>query len=217
MTVKEVIDIAKGELGTVENPPNSNCVKYNDWFYNRQSVSGAAYPWCCVFISWLFRKEPKLIKKTASCMDLYNWFKMNGQIVKKPQAGDIVFFKYNTNSRFTNHVGLVISVSADGKVINTIEGNTSTSSQDNGGKVMQRNRYNNIVGYGRPKYSDSGNTAQEPTPVNHSAELEKVARDVIAGKYGNGNDVRKANLARAGYNDYEAIRKIVNRLKKEGK
>jgi len=214
MTVKEVIDIAKGELGTVENPPNSNKVKYNTWFYGRE-VQGADYPWCCVFICWLFRNEPKLIKKTASCMDLYNWFKKNGQLVKNPQAGDIAFFKFNTNSRFTNHTGLVISV--DGIVKNTIEGNTSTTSQDNGGKVMQRNRYSNIIGYGRPKYSDSGNTAQEPTPVNHSAELEKVARDVIAGKYGNGNDVRKANLARAGYNDYEAIRKIVNRLKKEGK
>lgn len=213
MTVKEVIDIAKGELGTVENPPNSNCVKYNDWFYNKQGVSGAAYPWCCTFICWLFRKEPRLIKKTASCMDLYNWFKMNGQIVKSPQAGDIVFFKYNTNNRFTNHVGLVISV--DGKIINTIEGNTSANgSQDNGGKVMQRNRYSNIVGYGRPKYSDK--VSSVGVSDDKPAELEKVARDVIAGKYGNGKAVRKANLERAGYN-YDAIQAIVNRILKEGK
>ena len=160
MTSKQVIDKAKAELGVCESPANSNNVKYNTWFYGHE-VSGNQYPWCCVFISWLFKAEQGLCKKTASCVDLLSWFEQRGQVVKVPQAGDIVFFKYSTNARRTNHVGLVVSV--NGNVINTIEGNTSTTSQDNGGKVMQRNRYSNIVAYARPKYTI--NTTIDEKPV----------------------------------------------------
>lgn len=151
MTSKDIIAKAKVEVGVTEYPANSNKVKYNTWFYNKE-VSGSAYPWCATFISWIFR-ETNLIKKTASCLDMLEYFEKNGQIVKEPQAGDIVFFKYSTNNRRTNHVGLVISVA--GNQIQTIEGNTSLNNQDNGGAVMIRTRSKNIVAFARPKYSDS--------------------------------------------------------------
>lgn len=32
MKIKDAIKIAQGELGIKENPPGSNCVKYNDFF-----------------------------------------------------------------------------------------------------------------------------------------------------------------------------------------
>ena len=148
ITAKDIIDRAQKEVGVFEHPANSNNVKYNTWFYGKE-VSGASYPWCAVFISWLF-KDTNLVKKTASCVQMLEWFEANNRIVSRPQAGDIVFFRYKTNNRRTNHVGLVIGVS--GKQITTIEGNTSTSSNDNGGKVMRRKRTSNIVGYARPKY-----------------------------------------------------------------
>ena len=204
MTAKQIIDIAKKELGTKEYPPNSNNVKYNTWYYGHE-VSGAAYPWCCVFISWLFKAEQGLCKKTASCENLLSWFESKGQIVKTPEAGDIVFFKYSTNGRRTNHVGLVVS--ANGNVINTIEGNTSNSakgSQDNGGIVAQRNRYNNIVAYARPKYQSS------PTALPERKTVEEIAAEVIAGKWGYGND-RRQRITNAGYN-YDEVRKIVNAI-----
>jgi peptidoglycan hydrolase-like protein with peptidoglycan-binding domain len=81
---------------------------------------------------------------------MLEWFERRGQIVKDPKPGDIVFFKYPTNTRRTNHVGIVVA--ASGRVINTIEGNTSVTNQDNGGCVMQRNRTSNIVAYARPNY-----------------------------------------------------------------
>jgi len=81
---------------------------------------------------------------------MLEWFEAHNLIVHTPQAGDIVFFKYSTNNRKTNHVGLVIDVKE--KTIVTIEGNSSQSSNDNGGKVMKRTRSKNIVGYARPKY-----------------------------------------------------------------
>ena len=91
---------------------------------------------------------------------MLEWFEGNNQIVSNPQIGDIVFFNYNNSVRKVNHVGLVIGVS--GGTITTIEGNTSTSSNDNGGKVMKRVRKANIVGYARPKY-DKANQSKRPT------------------------------------------------------
>ena len=145
----EIIARAIKEVGTSESPANSNNVKYNTWFYGKE-VSGNEYPWCATFISWLFRDHQELCKKSASCLELLEWFEKQGRLIKKPQAGDLVFFKYNTNNRRTNHIGLVIGV--DGKTLTTIEGNTSLTSQDNGGKVMKRTRNKNIVAYARPKY-----------------------------------------------------------------
>lgn len=201
MTTTKIIEIAANEIGVCENPPNSNNVKYNTWYYGKE-VSGAGYPWCAVFISWCFRTEQALCKKTASCVDMLDWFEKKGQVVRNPQPGDIVFFKYSTNNRRTNHVGLVIGV--DSKVITTIEGNTSTSSQDNGGKVMRRNRYSNIVAYARPKYSDNTTVKAEKKTI------EEVAKEVIDGKWGNG-PVRRQKLTQAGYN-YVEVQKIVNKL-----
>lgn len=165
MTAQDLIRIAKAELGTKESPPNSNNVKYNTWLYGKP-VSGSGYPWCAAFVSWLF-KGTGLVPKTASCLNMLEYFEKKGQIVKQPQTGDIVFFKYSTNNRRTNHVGIVVSVS--GNVINTIEGNTSTTSQDNGGCVMQRNRTSNIVAYARPNYD--GVLIKQPTPTNQRQVL----------------------------------------------
>lgn len=152
ITAQNIIDTALAEVGVTEYPPNSNRVKYNDEYYG-QSVSGSAYPWCCVFVWWVFAQhDPCLVKKTASCQDLGNWFNAQGRWHSNPQVGDVVFFKFNTNDRWTNHVGIVKAI--NGAVIETIEGNTSVNSDDNGGAVMIRQRSSNIVGYGRPAYSE---------------------------------------------------------------
>lgn len=203
MNAKQVIERAKAEIGVTEYPADSNLVKYNDWLYGRKGVSA---PWCAAFISWLFKPEQGLCKKTASCLEMLEWFEKRGQTVKDPQPGDIVFFKYPTNNRRTNHVGLVVSV--NGNVINTIEGNTSAKgSQDNGGMVMQRNRYSNIVAYARPKYQQGVLTV-----ISKKKSVEEIAAEVIAGKWGSGND-RRQRLTRAGY-DYAEVQKLVNQILK---
>ena len=93
-----------------------------------------------------------LIKKTSSCKDLLEWFEANGQIVDFPLPGDIPFYKYPTNDRRTNHVGLVTNVNSVDDY-STIEGNTSSTSNDNGGAVMSRKRSTkNLVAFARPKY-----------------------------------------------------------------
>lgn len=152
-SAKDIVNTALAEVGVTEYPPNSNKVKYNTAFYG-QEVSGSAYPWCCAFVWWVFAQhKPCLIKKTASCQELGNWFNQEGRWHSSPEVGDIAFFKFNTNDRWTNHVGIVKSI--NGNVIETIEGNTSVNSDDNGGAVMVRQRSSNIVGYGRPSYTES--------------------------------------------------------------
>ena len=150
-TVDDILKTALAEVGVTEYPPNSNNVKYNTAYYGHE-VSGSAYPWCCTFVWWVFAQlNPCLVKKTASCQDLGNWFNSQGRWHSDPQIGDVVFFHFNTNDRWTNHVGIVKDIK--GSMIETIEGNTSVSSDDNGGAVMIRQRTSNIVGYGRPDYS----------------------------------------------------------------
>ena len=153
-TAKDILDLAESQVGITEYPPNSNNVPYNTAYYGHE-VSGSSYPWCCVFVWWCFNQfNPCLVKKTASCQDLAQWFKDNGKWGSTPHPGDVVFFKFNTNGRWTNHVGIVKEVLEGGLKIKTIEGNTSINSDDNGGAVMERTRSSNIVGYGRPAYSE---------------------------------------------------------------
>lgn len=155
MRANDIIKIALAEVGVKEIPANSNNVKYNTWFYGRQ-VSGASYPWCCAFVSWVFYKAGagNLIKKTASCADMLQWFKSNGRfITKNPQPGDLIFYKFGNNGRASDHIGIVEKV--NGNIYTCIEGNTGINSQNNGGEVMIRARFSKIVGFGRPAYDDN--------------------------------------------------------------
>ena len=175
ITAKRIIDKAQGEVGVCESPANSNNVKYNTWFYGHE-VSGASYPWCAVFISWVFNGTG-LCPKTASCAQMLEWFEAHSQITKSPQAGDIVFFRYSMNNRRTNHVGLVVDVK--GNVITTIEGNTSKNSNDNGGRVMRRKRSSKIVGYARPAY-EGATIARKTVRMGSKGEDVKYLQQKLA-------------------------------------
>jgi len=209
MTPLDLIAIAMKEVGITEYPPNSNNVKYNTWFYGHE-VSGAAYPWCAVFVSWCFRSEPSILKKSASCTTILNDCKTKGMIVDSPQKGDIVFFNFSNPKSTTKaeHIGIVVDVQAD-KII-TVEGNTSSNnkgSQDNGGMVAKRTRTSCMVGFARPNYIKATNT----TPTTKKS-VDEVARDVIKGKYGSGAN-RKAKIEAEGYN-YAEVQKRVNEILK---
>lgn len=195
----DAIHIAQGEIGVTEYPPNSNKVKYNTWYYGKE-VSGSAYPWCVTFIQWIF-KDTKLLKKTASASDLGAWFKNNGQWSSTPQKGDMIFFNFHTPSRLADHIGIVESVNNDGSIV-TIEGNTSTKSNDNGGAVMRRTRKDKIVGYGRPKYDD----ATTPTTTTKRATLSEKANS-------RGSDViyLKKRLTSMGFGNLDLNTDIYNK------
>ena len=158
-----IINVAKSQIGVCEKG-STNYVKYNNAYYGRE-VSGSSYPWCCVFVWWVFNQAGAADLfygggKTASCSTLRSYHWNAGQKVETPQAGDIVFFNFDGGTS-TQHVGIVIGVNASGTV-STIEGNTSGSgSQSNGGCVMAKERNKKyIVGYYRPKYPYNYNASK---------------------------------------------------------
>lgn len=154
VTAQKVIDLAKSQLGVKEQPADSNTVKYNTAYYGKV-VKGSVYPWCCVFIWWLFNQlgASELFyggKKTASCTTLYNYYKKCGQVVSTPKPGDLVFFKFNKKT--IQHIGVCVSSTASS--ITTIDGNTGVGNEANGGAVMLRTRAkSNVYGYARPAYA----------------------------------------------------------------
>lgn len=157
-TVEDVVKIATTELGTKEYPFNSNSVKYNDWYYGKH-VEGSAYPWCMVFVQWVFNKvDVKLPKKTASCRDLMNAAKHVNQFVTKDyKVGDVLLYSFTATNRMPTHCGILVDIASDSAIDRyiAIEGNTSNSNEANGGEVMKkRRRMSQIVGAVRPIFSE---------------------------------------------------------------
>ena len=139
-------------------------------------------------------------------------YKKKNALDTTPKIGAQVFFTKNGQTSGCYHTGIVYAV--DGTYFYTVEGNTSGANGvvRNGGGVAKKqysiSAYKGKVLFGHPKY-DSVVTTQQTTAAKKS--LSAVAKDVKAGKYGNG-EARKAALKAAGYTDAEIkeIQDIVN-------
>ena len=142
-TVSELLELARRQIGVKECPPNSNNVRYNTWYYGRE-VSGGAYPWCMVFVQWVFdQADVKLPVRTASCGALMRAAKAAGcWVTKGYQPGDVVIYDFPGGAA-TDHCGIVESV--DGTYTSAIEGNTGSGSDADGGQVQRRNRACSVI------------------------------------------------------------------------
>ena len=155
MTAERLLTLARGELGVTEQPAGSNRVKYNTDYYGRE-VSGTGYPWCCTFMWWLFRQAGASAlffggKKTAYCPTLLNHHRKQA-VCDDYRPGDVIFFNFSGKSGAA-HVG--ICEGWDGTHITTIDGNTGSGNEANGGAVMRRTRHKKyIVGAYRPAYRE---------------------------------------------------------------
>ena len=155
MTADKILNIACREIGVKESPANSNRVKYNTAYYGRE-VSGGNYAWCAAFVWWCFREAGASSlyyggKKTAYCPTLKSYHKTQA-VSGGYQPGDVVFFNFS-GGKNAAHVG--ICESWDGSYITTIDGNTGTGNEANGGAVMRRRRHKKyIVGAYRPTYQE---------------------------------------------------------------
>jgi len=161
MSMKKVIEVARGELGTCEEPSGSNIQKYGAAF----GLNAA--PWCVIFLWWVFQQAGERMAffgggKTASCSTLLRWYREQGLTVPvdEVQVGDIVILNFHW-TKDTEHCGLVTevnrwAVTRELMQIQTIEGNTSVNgSQDNGGMVAEKTRYPyQIVAVCRPQYKE---------------------------------------------------------------
>ena len=173
-TVSELLEIARRQIGVKECPPNSNNVRYNTWYYGRE-VSGSAYPWCAVFAAWVFdQAKVKLPIRTASCGALMRAAQSAGQWVTGDyRPGDVVIYDFPGGAA-TDHCGIVESV--DGSYISAIEGNTSSTSDADGGAVERRARkFSQIVGAVRPSYDKE----VEEVRYNTVSECPAWARETV--------------------------------------
>ena len=150
--------------------------------------------WCSTFVSAVAVKlgYTNIIPTECGCEKHIQLFKNIGAWVedenRTPKAGDIIFYDWEDNGSGDNkgssdHVGIVEKV--EGNTITVIEGNINNAV---GRRNIQVNgRY--IRGYGVPKY--------DVETVTSNKSNEQIADEVIAGKWGNGED-RKTNLTNAG-------------------
>ena len=225
--VQKVIGYAVSQVGVTETPKGSNKNKYAEMidtqfpdFYNGKK-NGAA--WCDVYVDACFLicfgedETLRLLcqpKKScgAGCKFSAGYFKDKKQFHNTPEVGDQIFFYDNKGE--INHTGIVYKVE-DGYVY-TVEGNS--------GDEVKKHRYQisnkKIAGYGRPLWKQDAETIADNAPVKPTTSQkpqntvlkseEEVAKEVVAGKWGNGKE-RQQRLTEAGY-DYNAIQKIVNQM-----
>ena len=179
-TACQVVDIARKELNTTEDPPNSNRTKFGAWY----GLNGER--WCAIFVAWLFAQaQMDLRAKLGLGLEYTPTFaalgRRSGWEVPRDQvrAGDILLFQFPGHLRI-HHAGICAEdgVKPGGLVV-TIEGNTSTGitgSQDNGGCVAQRVRpLNSIACVLRPPFD-----ACTPTAPPVFTEPQKVDLALIA-------------------------------------
>ena len=216
---QKVVDTASAWLGTQEGSAR-HAEMLNIYNAQRPLPRGtrmlASWPWCAAFVSTVsLQCDLRAIMPTeCGCPGMIRLYQELGRWVEDdayaPLPGDVVFYDwqdtgYGDNAGQADHVGIVISCT-DG-MMTIIEGNC-----DNAVKLRQiavNARY--IRGFGCPDYASKADGAAptpeptpEPTPQPEPEKpaeettvdpfITKTARDVIAGKWGNGQ-ARKDALA----------------------
>ena len=172
--------------------------------------------WCATFVSAVAIKcgATDIIPTECGCGQMIALFKNLGEWnesdSRTPQPGDIIFYDWNDtgagdNTGWPDHVGIVESVS--GGKITVIEGNKGNAVARR--TIAVNGRY--IRGYGIPKYDKAASTGT----AAGTKSVAEVAKEVIAGKWGNGTD-RKNRLTAAGY-DYSKVQSEVNAILSGGK
>ena len=182
-TAKQVMDIARSQIGVKESPAGSNKTKYGSTF----GMNGQ--PWCFIFEWWCGEQAPGanpfphnanaaygqddiVSKKGGSWVMKKNKSKSARlAALKKYKAGDCVDFDFGNYDAYRRHTGLVEKV--EGNYVICIEGNTSPDgskgSQSNGGMVCRKKRYyTQICSCARPKY-EAAKKYEPTTPYTGKA------------------------------------------------
>ena len=174
-------------------------------------------PWCAEFASacaiQAFGKATakKYFPLSAACVYIINkakklniWIESDKYI---PEAGDWILYDWDDTGKGDNkgqpdHVGIVEYYKAG--YIHVIEGNYGNQVKRR--KLRIDGRY--IRGFVAPDYDRIKVSKNDKT-------IEDIAKEVIAGKWGNGRE-RKERLTAAGY-DYNKVQAKVNELMKGSK
>lgn len=126
-----------------------------------------------------------------------------------PKLGEAILYDWDDSGSGDNkgnpdHIGTVVYVNQNSGYMVVVEGNYSNAVKKR--TIMINGRF--IRGFICPKYT--GNGAELPPTQSGGKDIKTVAREVIAGQWGNG-DVRKKNIEAAGYN-YKEVQDMVNQI-----
>lgn len=211
----KVVTLAKHYLGC--NESDGSHKKVID-IYNSHKPLARGYAvkytdaWCATYGSAIaialgytdiIPTECSCNKQIALWKELGRWQEDDAYV---PSAGDYIYYDWDDNGSGncvggSEHVGIVISVYNN--KITVIEGNKNNSVAT---RVLNANgRY--IRGYGLPNYASKAKAMDVAVLT-----IEEIAKQVIAGKWGNGVD-RKNKLEDAGYS-YSEVQVAVNAILK---
>ncbi|MED3634590.1 phage tail tip lysozyme [Bacillus thuringiensis] len=193
--ISELGAVIAAEIGSTETPADSNKTKYGKWY------GQDGQPWCDMFQAWCANQvgATDICGKFAYTPYHASFFKNKGAWHTTPKKGDYAFFH---NGKRICHIGWVEKV-IDSNTVQTIEGNTGSGSNADGGQVQRRKRSISgtpkwkIVGFGRPVYLDEV-SAGEPVNTTHHVQEYKVKKgdslwDISQKYHVSVDDIKKVN------------------------
>lgn len=218
---QKVVDTASAWLGTQENTAKHQEMLA---IYNAQSPLPRGWKmkvtdwWCAAFVSTVSLQcgLRDIMPTECGCPSMIRLYQDLGRWVEDdayvPSPGDVIFYDWQdsaTNYATTDNVGqsdhVGIVVSCTNGMTTIVEGNNSNAVKLR--QIAVNDRF--IRGFGCPDYASKADGAEpKPTPAptpqpeqEKPAEdttvdpfITKTAREVIAGKWGNGQ-ARKGALA----------------------
>ena len=218
---QKVADLAESWLGKKESDGSYKQIIdiYNTQkTFPRGTKMQYGWAWCACTWSALAIKlgYTEIMPVEISCYYLIEQAKKKGCWVEDdsyiPKVGDALLYDWDDkgvgdNTSAPDHVGVVVYVNKKAGYMTVIEGNYSKSVKKR--TISLNGKY--IRGFITPKYTD--NKVSEPAKVSNKS-LETVAREVIAGEWGNGN-TRSKNLKAKGYDPVEVQNKVNEILNKD--
>lgn len=197
-TYKSIIDIYNGYKGKL---PRGLKMQY-DW-------SWCACTWSALAIKLGYTD---IMPIEISCGNLIeeakkkDVWKENDAYVAQP--GDAVLYDWDDNGKGDNtgwpdHIGTIIETHKDAGYFVVMEGNYSDAVKKR--TLSINGKY--IRGFITPKYD---NNAVSTPKQEGGKDVKTIAREVIAGTWGTGDERKKA-LEKAGYN-YAEVQKTVNQI-----
>lgn len=217
---QKIVDLANSWVGKNERDGSYKSIIdiYNSQkTFPRNIKMKYEWAWCACTWSALAIKlgYEKIIPIEISCSQLIKKASKMG-IWKEddmyiPSPGDAILYDWDDNGIGNNngnpdHVGIVTYVNKSSGYMEIVEGNYSDAVKKR--TISINGRY--IRGFIAPKYIDGKVDIVKEENNKPNKSIETVAREAIAGKWGN-NQERKKNLEAKGYN-YDEVQKKINEI-----
>lgn len=193
-TASTIIKTASNEIGVKET--GNNNVKYNTEYYGK-AVNGDAYPWCAVFVWWVFKHSGASGifyggGKTASVYEIWRYYNSLGRVYSSPKVGDLAIITTSAGGTY-GHVGIVKSVSGNTYV--TIDGNSKDQV-----RTANRTVGSPKVSFCRPAYGSESGSSTNLSMGSSGTDVKDMQKKLIALGYSCGSSGADGSFGQGTYN-----------------